>query len=177
MERAIVTITFRPMTADDRQFVISTWSSSFRTSPYAGMIRNDRWSDVMHPETAALIDRATTRTIVACEPSELDHLGRQFLYGFIATGPSRMPLVHYCYVKNKFRRRGIARRLFDAAGIDPAGGFVYTYRTNIAKWILEVCRCGHPRKAHERHQTGVCEHFNAKIPGATWDPVPAREGL
>lgn len=149
-----MTITFRPMAADDRQFVISTWSSSFRTSRYAGLVSNATWADVMHREIGAILDRPTTRTIVACEPSELDHLGRQFLYGFIATRTvvGVRPYVYYCYVKKKFRRRRIARRLFDAAGIDAAGGFVYACRTGA---LLDVA---------------------TKIPGATWDPVPAREG-
>ena len=43
-----MTIAFRPMIPADRQFVLSGWSSSFRTSRYAGLIRNSRWADVMH---------------------------------------------------------------------------------------------------------------------------------
>lgn len=146
-------ITFRPMDSDDRQFVISGWSSSFRKSPYAGMISNERYSDVMHREIAAILDRPTTRTLVACEPEELDHLGRQFLYGFIAVRSTGAPYVYYCYVRLGvgFRRRGIARKLLHAADIDEAGPFKYAYRTDVVRDLA------------------------ARIPLATWDRVTALE--
>lgn len=145
-----MTIAYRPMIPADRQLVISGWSSSYRKSRSAGLIRNSSWARVMHPEIEAYLDMPDTRTIVACEPGELDHLGREFLYGFIAT---RASYVYYCYVKLRYRRRGIARGLFDAAGVDPAGAFLYACSTGASE---EIRRAG-------------------KIPAATFDPVPARE--
>lgn len=142
-----MTIAFRPMVADDRQFVISGWSSSFRTSLYAGIISNATWADVMHREIGRILDRADTRTIVACEPDEFDHLGRQFLYGFAAVRSTGEPYVYYCYVKKPYRGRGIAHRLLEAAGVNPECRFGYACPTGPL----------------------------GKLPTAKFDPVPARE--
>lgn len=169
-----MTISFRPMIADDRQFVLSGWSSSYRTSKYAGLIRNSRWSTVMHEEIGAFIDAPTTSVIVACEPGELDHEGREFLYGFIATRTGGMPYVYYVYVKKPYRQRlaHIGRQLFTAAGIDPTEPFVYASGTAIGDKILATCKCGLHRADHI--SATDCPKFQPKYAG-TMDPVPARE--
>lgn len=169
-----MTITCRPMIADDRQFVISGWSSSLRTSIYAGMISNKRWAAVMHPEIEAILNAPTTSTLVAYEPGELDHEGRQFLYGFIATRTGR-PYVYYCYVKKPYRhprKFRIARQLFAAADTDPTVPFGFACRTGIGDRILATCRCGLHRNDHIA--AADCPRFAPKFRG-TWDPVPARE--
>lgn len=170
-----MTISFRPMIAADRQFVLSGWSSSFRTSIYAGLISNARWADVMHREFGAVIDAPTTSVIVACEPGELDHEGREFLYGFIATRNRGEPYVYYAYVKKPYRWPRpfrIGHRLFDAAGIDPAEPFTYAAGTAIGDKILATCRCG--RHRHDHDGTITCGRFQSKYRG-TMDPVPTRE--
>jgi GNAT superfamily N-acetyltransferase len=148
-----MTIAFRPMQPADRQFVISGWSSSYRASKFAGLIRNSSWATVMHREIDAYLDMPDTQTFVACEPGEFDHLEREFLYGFIATRRTGAPYVYYCYVKRLYRGRGIARGLFDAAGVDPAGEFAYACETGAS---IELRRAG-------------------KISASTFDSVPAKE--
>ena len=145
-------IAFRPMQPDDRKFVISNWSSSFRVSTYAGMISNATWATVMHAEIGALIDRPSTMVIVGWEPDEKDHLGRDFLYGFVAARRGD-PYVHYCYVKHDYRKRGFARRLLEAAGVDPDGRFSYSFRTS------------------------VLADLAGKMPRAVWEPVSTKEGM
>jgi hypothetical protein len=151
----------------DRQFVISGWSSSFRTSKTAGLIAMSRWSTIMHTEIGCLIDRSSVTTIVAYEPGEYIETirgPRPFHYGFLSIGEpvetSRgwLPYVLYCYVKSGFRRgrerfsleRGYAAQLFAYVGIDPRDPFVY------------AC------------STGVVADLAAKIPLAEFNPLPAR---
>lgn len=143
----------------DREFVRSTWSSSYRLSDYAGLVPMDRWADVMHPIIDRLLDSPHVRTLVAHEPGEPDHLGRPYLYGFIASSSTLVPgvpYVLYAYVKASYRRgvsKGYApfgRLLFEAAGIDPRKRFVY------------ACR------------TGIVADLASKIPCAEFDPLPAR---
>lgn len=139
--------------ADDRAFVTSTWSSSYKSSHFAGLIASEDWAAIMHVQIGKLLDRPTTRTIVACEPDG-------FLYGFVAGDTSRrLPVVYYVYVKDPFRsqdegggRRGPrhARRLFEALGVDPAATFLYTSRTAIVARLTD------------------------KIPRATFAPAAAR---
>lgn len=147
------------MAATDHEFVRSAWSSSYRTSLYAGLIPMDRWASVMHPVIDELLNCPHVLTLVAEEPGEVDEKGRPFLYGFIAWSPTlvrAMPYVLYIYVKSPYRRGGakgetpIGTLLFRAAGINPTDRFAY------------AC------------DTGIVAELVHKIPRATFDPLPAR---
>jgi hypothetical protein len=151
----------RPATPADRDFIVSTWSSSFRTSVYAGPLNMATYADVMHREIRLILDHPTTLTLVAADPVEVDERGRQFLYGFIALRQHierRPPYVYYVYVKAPYRRGraqfglelGYATQLFRAARIDPRSPFFYS------------------------HPTGWCSTLASKIPLGEWDPMPAR---
>lgn len=125
----------------DRQFVIATWSSSYKNAHAAGIIASEDYPDAMHWSLGKLLDRPTTRALVAYEPESPD-----FLYGFIAgdtsgaTGP--LPIVFYVYVKEPYRstlrldgtRSGPrhCRNLFRALGVDPGEPFLYGCQTSIA---------------------------------------------
>jgi hypothetical protein len=129
---------------DDLAFVVSTWSRAFKASPTAGMIADEDWAGVMHGQIRKLIARPGVRTVVACDPAE-----PRFLYGFIAGDPE-LRVVHFCYVKQPFRRAGCARGLFNALGIDPLLPFRFTC------WTYAVPELG------------------AKTPRATYDANLAR---
>lgn len=50
----------------------------------------------------------------------------------IETSPD--PLVHFCFVKQTYRRLGIARQLFQVAGVDPTKPWLYSCKTaNVSK--------------------------------------------
>lgn len=169
---ARVTAVFRPMLDADREFVVSGWSSSLRTSRWAGMISMVRWADVMHAEIKGILARPSTSVIVAEEPGETIDDVRAWLYGFIAIRTDlAMPYVYYVYVKHAFRRArrlglpdGYARQLFAAAGIDPAAPFSYGCRTSASEAIA----------ADLREPDGTIIPGTGKIPRAEWDPIPAR---
>jgi hypothetical protein len=117
--------------ADERAFVIATWASSYKHSHYAGLISSEDWASVMHGQLGKLLDRPTTRVLVAWDPPA-------FLYGHIVGDTSSpMPVVHYTYVKDPFREAGIARGLFAALGVDPARPFLYTCRTSMAARLAD----------------------------------------
>lgn len=149
--------------SDERRFVISSWSSSYKASHHAGLITSEDWAAVMHVQLGKIIDRPTTRTLVAVSDDR-----RRFLYGFIAGDTSgRLPVVHYVYVKDGFRseprdgrREGprYARGLFAALGVDPEGRFLYTCNTPVVVEIGPPAWSGRP----------------SKIPRATFRPAAAR---
>jgi GNAT superfamily N-acetyltransferase len=131
-----MTIAFRPAELADRRFIVLNWLSSYRTAHTAGLIAMEDWHDVMWPQVEKLLDRPTSTTFVAYDPDESDRLVD--LHGFIAAditpGP---PLVLYVYVKDAYRRAGIARGLFEAIGVDPRRPFLYACKTPIVAELAE----------------------------------------
>lgn len=149
--------------SDERRFVISSWSSSYKASHFAGLITADDWAAVMHVQLGKILDRPATRTLVAVSADPL----RPFLYGFIAGNTSgRQPIVHFVYIKDGFRSERIAGRregpryargLFAALGVDPEAPFLYTCRTPV------VSQLAHPTSGQ-----------SSKIPRATFCPAAGR---
>lgn len=117
----------------ERRFITSQWSSSFKSSHYAGMIYTDDWATVMHPQISRVLDRPDTTTIVA-----FDDKDRRFLYGFICGDVSqRPPIVFYVYIREPFRKWGYARGLFGELGVDPTRHFLYTAKTGMVPRLAE----------------------------------------
>lgn len=148
----------RPMNQDERAFVVSGWSSSYRLSPHAGLLPMHAYAAIMHPVIESILDHRTTRVLVAEAPGEVDDKARPFLYGFLVYREPRY--VYYAFVKSEFRRgreryqleQGYGRQLMAAAGIDPARSFEYACHTNFATDLRDA----------------------GKLPHATFNPMPAR---
>jgi len=148
-----VTVHIRPATDDDRAFVLSNWSSSYRSSQDVSYVPMRRYAAMYRPVFEEHFDAA--RVLVA-------HGELGVLMGFIVYDPSSYGVrrngvvvnvdgyVLYVCVGEDFRRRGIAKKLFAAAGIPPTSRFAYAARTRWS-WLL-------------RH----------KIPAAVYDTYRAR---
>jgi len=118
----------RDALAEDRAFVIDSWLMSFRLSHFAGPISMRRYRDVYSVEIADLILRPLTAVRVAYN----NELPTQ-IFGFLCFEEGhKFPVIHYCYVKQPLRRRGIAKLLLQDANINLSRRFVYTYRTPLA---------------------------------------------
>ena len=130
-------VAYRNAIEADRTFVISAWIDSFKFSHTAGQVPFDRWYDTMWPVVECLLNCDGVDTIVAHTP---DEDGTANLHGFItAAACNQLPLVHYVYVKQAYRRWGIARGLFRAVGVDPLKPFVYTFKTaTVAKLARKI---------------------------------------
>ncbi len=125
------------VSAEDRKFAISSWLDGQRFTHTAGLVQMDDFYDVMWPQYEKALAREGMRTVVAFEETD-----PSFLYGFIAADPGdqRVPehngsvrwwpgLVLFVFVKQNYRREGIARRLFAEVGIDPKQAFLYASNT------------------------------------------------
>lgn len=134
-------VTFRPALADDRPFIVSGWSASYKRSRDVSFIPDEHYADVMHDVIGRVLERPGVEVIVA---------SGEVLQGFVCF--ERPDYVVYIYVAQPFRGRdsAVARGLFTAAGIDPAGRFSFAARTK-ASWALR-----------------------AKIPLAQYDPMRIR---
>ncbi len=127
MDWCSVSVRHREMLPDDRRFITSAWSSSYKNSHTAGMIFTDDYADVMHRQIARILDWPSTRTVVAFESRDPN-----FVYGFICGDTSReAPIVFYVNVKEPYRRSGTARALFAALGVNPERRFYFACKTAI----------------------------------------------
>ena len=129
MESIPLNLAFRPaVSPDDRTFVVSTWSSSFKASSYAGILWTDDYAQTMHRQINRVLDRPETVAMLACDGEDPN-----FLFGHIVAEvePHDTPIVHYTFVKAPYRRNGIARKLFEAIDVNPWNYFVFTCRTAI----------------------------------------------
>ena len=161
-------LAYRPAREPDWFFVVDSWLWSYRDAHAAGLIQMEDWNRVMKPQLAKVLARSGVSIFVAHHPGQ-DGTGAD-LYGWIAIErgyqtPARSrqggrwvdsmvsvsePLVHYVFVKQPYRRLGIARGLFKAAGVDPAAAFNYTAKTAIVTLLAD------------------------KISGGRWMPLIAR---
>jgi hypothetical protein len=133
-------IAFRPAAPGDRHFIVSTWSQSLKPSRYAGLIQAEDWYTVMDAQIGKALERPDVRTLVAFGPE-----APELVLGYITFDAlDRPPLVYFAYVKEPYRRGGngrlwsgpgLARRLFSAAGIDPARPFFYACETEVVSRI------------------------------------------
>jgi hypothetical protein len=165
-------LSYRPAEGEsDFRFVVETWLDTYRDAHAAGLIQWDDWFTVMRPQLIKVLSRPGVETFVAAwvgeEPGLADLAGwisveRGYSIPLTRSSGSRHrremvecpePLVHFVYVKAGYRRGGVARGLFRAAGVDPLGPFRYTCKTGLvtelasripySKWCPLIAR--HPR--------------------------------
>jgi len=146
-------IDYRRSVDADRPLVVGFWIESYRTAHAAGLIPMHQYHDVYREAVTWVLERPGVETWVAFKPGEEAGFD---LYGWIAVErdvmvPKRVrrrvegrmqwveelvqaecPLVHYVFVKESFRRRGIGRGLFVAAGVDLRTRFLFTCKTALS---------------------------------------------
>lgn len=111
----------------DEAFVLSSWVLSYEHSLVAATLGKAHYRSRWTLVAQQLLARS--QTLVAANPTASD-----VLLGFLTFEPAA---VHYCFVKEFARGRGIARQLLEAAGV--ASPLVVTHRT------VELDRVFHDR--------------------------------
>ena len=142
-------IAYRRATREDMALVVDSFIESFRTAHSAGLIAMDDWRTVMVRQLGLILARPGVEIHVAYHPGDTDHVAD--VYGWLAVEKTEpLPFVLYAYVKQAYRRLGVARGLFMAAGVHPRSSFEYAAKTGIVTKLIP------------------------KIPGAKWNPLRAR---
>ena len=98
--------------ANDINFIYSTWLRCYKhDSPLTKYTKRE----IFFEEHQKLLDRLLTKkgTTVAVAVDDKDP---DLIFGFLAYEPK---IVHFCYVKEPFRKMGIARQLFESQKIVP----------------------------------------------------------
>lgn len=147
-------LAFREATELDLPFVVSSWVDSYRTAHAAGMIPMPLYERMMRECVAWVLSRPGMKIWVAYRPGEDPEL-KTDLYGWLAVEsdvmtpvrvrkdgkwteelvPAGLPLVHYCFTKQAYRRLGIARALLTAAGVPSGKPFLYACKTALVSQL------------------------------------------
>lgn len=149
-----MTLAFRtPRDIDDRKLVCDSWARSLRLSEAAGFCDMRNWMGFAVEQAKRYIARSYVTTLIAYEDAQ--YASDFDVYGYLVVDTTEpTALLYYGYVKDEYRKRGFARALFAAAGIDPDGRWKYLCETRSS---VELVAAG-------------------KMPKATFDPVPIRAG-
>jgi hypothetical protein len=115
-------VKLRPFQESDFNFILNSWLLSFRNSPFAKNLTNEKYYSAQQPICIHLMNASTI--LVACSPEEPKQI-----FGYIVAQPAPNAVegawVHYCYVKNLYRRMGIATSL--RAGLNIPGPTAVTH--------------------------------------------------
>mgnify|MGYP000734099617 CR=1 FL=1 len=118
------------------RFIRHSWVESFRNSHYAGMVSMEDYFKVYHTVVKKIFGREGAHLLVAFNPP---HPSQIFGFCCYETG-FQLPLIHYIYVKEDFRRlpskddtfkEGIATMLIKESGIDPKKHYYHTFKTGV----------------------------------------------
>lgn len=123
--------TIRAAKGTDAALILETWVGTYRNSPWAGVIPNNRFNEVTEDAIKQLLLRGSQ---IDCA---VDAANPQHVVGYVVHEKTRLgePVVHYLFVKDLYRRQGLARQLLEHAGIDPSAKFFYTFKTPFAKYF------------------------------------------
>lgn len=117
---------FRNALPDDISFIYSTWLKSYRTGSGLGLASGKHAYFLLYN---SIIDQILKRDgvipTIAADPGE-----PQVIYGYLVAEPG---VVHYIYVKEAFRKFGIASDLYKRCGKPK----IITHRTREITPLLE----------------------------------------
>lgn len=113
---------------EEMPLIYDSWISSYRRSPWAGVIRNDKWHEFMSDTVRNLLIDST----VICGFPQDDAVRR--VVGYVVV--QKPNILHYVYVKQKYRGIGVANQLIEAAtGFLGCETGIYTFKTKASEFL------------------------------------------
>jgi GNAT superfamily N-acetyltransferase len=123
---------------DDTELLFSSWlKSNLANVAYKQMPPETYWYQ-HHRIIESYMDDATTAWVIAHAPDD-----PRFIYGWICGQVARRPdesvspVVHFVYVKQDFRRLGVASQLLKLMGVNQHVAAITTHRTARGDQLLE----------------------------------------
>lgn len=115
----------------DVAFIFNSWLKSNRGSALVQGVSNPVYFAQHHLLIEGLVK--TCQVKVACNADDTSQI-----YGYIVSERvDNAPVVHYCYVKEPYRKLGLGRALFEAAQIDIEKPFFTTSKLTFRLRMLE----------------------------------------
>ena len=133
-------LAFRDPVPGDIVLVLDAWSKGFKSSPWAGTVPNNLWHETITTTVTQLLARGAKLVILAsaAKPDQIVGFGCwEAVQGGLC--------VHYLYIKDPFRKRGLAtallRHIEEQHGTQAPSRDrtdhrrFYTHRTDASRWF------------------------------------------
>lgn len=142
-------VRLRPATEDDVNFIFNSWLRCYRQSLNTRGIENPVYFAQHHKVLEGLCKKA--EIIVACNPTDLSQI-----YGYICTEiVEDIPVIHFIYVKELYRKLGLGMHLAEAAKFERGKPVFYTHRTFISENLeKKFSMVYNPYLAHYAYELG-----------------------
>lgn len=115
-------VRFRLANESDISFIFNSWLKSFRETSKSVSISSVVYYANHHKMIEGLLKKCDVT--IACEQQNPAHI-----FGYIcAEKVTGVDVIHFTYVKESYRRLGMARLLCEAAGVDLAKPVFFTHR-------------------------------------------------
>lgn len=124
-------IQIRPYDHTDKDFIYASWLHNYKhSSKFAQRIRNDLYYFWHEKLITAILSRTNTHVSIACLPED-----PEVILGYIVTEQYNVlgelrPVIHFCLVKEKWRKMGIAKGLVSFSGVTGDHDTYFTHWTN-----------------------------------------------
>lgn len=99
-------IIIRSYSADDKKFIYNSWLQSFRRTQENKRRRKSEYFYNQKIVIDAILDNPRTEIVIATIDSD-----PSLIMGWLAFQRGDPPLVHFCYVKHKYRSKGLANKM------------------------------------------------------------------
>jgi len=120
-----VPILYRPLAEEDRSFIYSSWLKSYRNGTGCRNVDNSIYFFNHHKVVESLLQRA--KTIVCCNSDD-----PKVIYGYVVYEEVEGSFVlHYVYVKNIYRKLGLAKKMLAETKHDFNVLGCYTHQTGV----------------------------------------------
>lgn len=118
----------------DQGYIASTWARS--------MTHNSRrWTRRNHAALSVdrVLDHASTAVLVACKDGEPDRIVGWLCWAKVDAAR----VVHYCYVRDSWRREGVMSALLKAAKLDDDRPMLITHKGPSTHWAAAKFQATH----------------------------------
>lgn len=115
----MIPILIRPARLGDTPFILASWLNHYKNHSYfAKRIPREVFYSSHEKVVKRIMDKSEATILLAVDPAKDD--GPEVLLGFMAyeARDFERPIVHFIYVKQDFRRMGIAASLVIRSDID-----------------------------------------------------------
>jgi len=120
-------VRLRPATESDVDFIFNSWLKCYRYSPNTVGAQNPVYFAQHHKLIEGLCKRANIT--IACNAADIAQI-----YGYVCSEMiDELPVIHFLYVKQPFRKFGIAMQLAEVAGFKRESPVFFTHRTFTAE--------------------------------------------